>query len=243
LELDKIYSKNYFSKTKYDDIATLNMENKRRLSILATYLPHELSKVLDFGCAGGSFLSYAKSQYEIWGTDCSNYAVETAKMENPEIADRIKMDLLSSNHQEILFDGIVLWDVLEHLHDPLKSFEDIYSRIKPGGFIFLSTPDIGSLTARLLGKFWAFMTPPEHVSFFSRKSISFLTQRFDAEVLSVKNKGKWVNMGFLVYKIKRIFPKLVPVLLIKMFQLKMTKNWRIYVPTNDIIYVVLKKGT
>ena len=85
------------------------------------------------------------------------------------------------------------------------------------------------------------MTPPEHLGFFSKKSFEKLADKHNYTIVNYESKGKWVNLAFLMYKLKRIFPKLIPSLFIKIFQTKYTSNWSVYVPTNDIQYLILKK--
>ena len=58
-----------------------------------------------------------------------------------------------------------MFDTIEHIWNPREVITRLLDNIKPNGYLILSTPDAGSLTAKLLGKRWAFMTPPEHLSF------------------------------------------------------------------------------
>jgi len=53
----------------------------------------------------------------------------------------------------------------EHLWDPAIVAKDLLQRLSPGEYLFISTPAIDAPVAKVLGKFWAFMTPPEHLSF------------------------------------------------------------------------------
>lgn len=92
-----------------------------------------------------------------------------------------------------------------------------------------------------MGKYWHFMTPPEHLSFFNQNSMEFLFQgKHKTEIVEWKTLGKKVNIGFLLYKINRIVP-LVPSFLLKLFDNKRLSSLSIYVPTADIQYVVIRK--
>ena len=49
------------------------------------------------------------------------------------------------------FDAITLWDVIEHVPDPLDTMRRVASLLKPGGVVMILTPNLGSpLRARLL---------------------------------------------------------------------------------------------
>lgn len=56
--------------------------------------------------------------------------------------------------QDILLDGAVSVDVLEHLSQPWRALIDIRGRLKPGGWVCLSTPNPNSLNAILLRDNW-----------------------------------------------------------------------------------------
>jgi 2-polyprenyl-3-methyl-5-hydroxy-6-metoxy-1,4-benzoquinol methylase len=237
-----IYSDNYFTPLKYNDTATLKKENERRLKLIKEFIQEKEAKILDFGCATGDFITYAKTNFDMWGFDLSHFAINEAKKYNPEIEKQLSSgDFSTRNYPPELFNGILLWDVIEHLWDPLEILKKLIHCLKPGGFLFISTPNSGSLMAKIMGKYWAFMTPPEHLSFFSKKTATFLTE--DILKLKVKkwfSKGKWVNFGFFLYKIKRIVPFLIPTFVLNMFKHKFLNRIAFYVPTGDIQYLVIK---
>jgi len=241
--LNEIYDTCYFASDKYKDTNILEKENKRRLQILKHFLPSSDILVLDAGCATGDFLHHAKSSYNMHGCDISAFAVALAIKKNPDLSDNIFItDLDSCAPQSYQYDAICLWDVIEHLWDPVAVCNAFAAMLKPGGFIFVSTPDIGSITARIMGKHWAFMTPPEHMGFFSNSSFTHLFgKELPFKILHRQVAGKWTNLGFLVYKFKRIFPSLVPEALSNALGKSVLKKLPIYVPTHDIQYIVARK--
>ena len=244
-EFRKIYSENYFSHSKYLDTDTQTEENRRRLNFTRAFIPESKKdcKILDFGCGCGDFIKYCSDFYEMWGYDFSETAVLKARENNPGISHRISFDLLEvkgwpMNH----FDAIVMWDVLEHLWDPAEICNQMIEYLRPDGYLFLSTPNIGAFIARLMGKYWVFMTPPEHLGFFSAKSTDYLLEnKMDCRIIKRKSLGKRVNIGFLLYKVRRIMPNLAPELLIRYFQMPSTERLAVYVPTMDIQYVAARK--
>ena len=48
------------------------------------------------------------------------------------------------------FDVVTCLEVIEHLHNPDNLIKEIYRVLKPGGVLILSTPNLASLTNRLL---------------------------------------------------------------------------------------------
>lgn len=241
-ELQTIYGQTYFANTKYRDAQTLSQEYKRRL-LLMEYFLKEKAKILDYGCGEGSFASFIKNRFTMYGTDISKYAIQTAK--SNYLNDEDKFKLFSSQyfgHTADFFDGIVMWDVIEHIWEPLQACANLLTLLKTGGFLFLSTPNPDSLFARICGKYWPFMTPPEHTGFFAKKSLQYLfEEKLGCKIVRRTSKGKWVNLAFLFYKLKRIFPARISSLTLRLFESKYTKYWSFYIPTYDIQYMVIQK--
>jgi 2-polyprenyl-3-methyl-5-hydroxy-6-metoxy-1,4-benzoquinol methylase len=241
-QLSSIYSQSYFSHNKYLDKGTLYREFGRRLDILKSYLIDENAKVLDFGCAQADFIDFAMNKYQFWGYDFSQYAIKKAKEKKNIIGERLfsnnEIDSLFENEQ---FNAVVLWDVLEHLWDIDEIFKKLTYILKPGGYLVLSTPNIDSTVSKLMGKYWAFMTPPEHLSFFTKETFYYISQQHNLKILEWKTKGKWANVGFIFYKIKRVAPLLIPNFLISLFRTKALSKVAVFVPTFDIQYLVFQK--
>ena len=139
------------------------------------------------------------------------------------------------------YDAVCLWDAIEHISNPYDIMQKIKGLLKDDGCVFISTPNIGALFARILKSRWPFMTPPEHLCFFSKKSIYQLANLLNMEVVEWKTKGKWANVGFILYKFNRVSSIKIPSKIIKLFQTTFLSKWKLYVPTCDVQYAVLKK--
>ena len=67
------------------------------------------------------------------------------------------------------FDVITMWDVIEHVDDPLSELRSkAYSLLKPGGVIVVHTMNIDSVTARLMGR-TVVRLMDMHIHYFGRK--------------------------------------------------------------------------
>src|SRR5262249_16837586 len=67
--------------------------------------------------------------------------------------DLIRGDLNRINLEAASVDGIVSRSVMEHLSDPLSTYQEFSRVLKPGGWVILLTPnlwDYGSLVASLI---------------------------------------------------------------------------------------------
>lgn len=241
--LREIYSAAYFAHSKYRDPRALALENLRRLALLDRALPPG-AEVLDAGCASGEFVTVAKGRYAIYGIDLSEYAIAQARTANPEIAERLVAGRLEdTSYAGRRFDAICLWDVIEHLWEPVPVVADLVARLKPGGYLFISTPAIDTPVARIAGRYWAFMTPPEHLGFFTRRSFETLfSQSAPARIVRFLRRGKWANIAFIGYKIERIAPGWFPLWLLAPLRWPLIRRLNLYVPTGDLQYLVVRKS-
>ena len=243
-QLDKIYSETYFRNSKYGsyNLAMLK-ENQRRQKLLKSWAKNG-AHVLDVGCSTGDFIRHVKDEYLTYGIDYSEFAIKEAIKKNPELADNLKFGSIEKTDLgNRLFDIICLWDVIEHIWDPVKVISDLFSRLKPGGGLMISTPAIDSFNARLLGRYWPFMTPPEHLSFLSRETFYKIASNLEeCELVYFSRKGKWANLSFIAYKISRVSPGWFPIKILSPFFKWPLRLISMYVPSGDIAYVVLKKS-
>lgn len=234
-----VYTENYFQNSKYDDKKSLAKELKRRRSILESSIPN--GAVLDFGCAAGEFVEYIINSYEAQGCDVSPEAIQLGIKRNK----RLEKHIWSGKEDTIkgIFQAICMWDVIEHLEEPHKVVSSLCEHLDEGGYLLLSTPNIGAGFAKLTRKRWPFMTPPEHISFFNKKSMKVFAKKQKLEIISWKSRGKWVNLGFIFYKLHRVVPSLVTEKMVRRIQNSFISKMNCYVPTMDIQYVILRKSS
>lgn len=240
-ELESLYGEQYFRQEKYDAADSLEREHGRRLRLLRKAGLANGATLLDAGCGPGDFLESCAEEYMVWGTDISNSAVQQAKQRLPKASERILAGKLGEVDLPGGFDAIALWDVLEHLPNPREITAKLTDLLRPGGILALSTPNIGALTGRLLGKRWPFMTPPEHVCFYDRKILRRLFAENGFEILIHKSLGKWTTVGFVVYKLGRVFDSSALQKLRKIVSAGAVGRIPLYIPTGDIQYLVARK--
>jgi 2-polyprenyl-3-methyl-5-hydroxy-6-metoxy-1,4-benzoquinol methylase len=103
--------------------------------------------LLDFGCGNGAFLEALKfSGAKLHGTDFAATSVDKAKERsktNPLIVEISTCNSLPLKYPDNTFDIITLIETIEHLkNDYLEStLQEIYRLLKPGGKLFVTTPN------------------------------------------------------------------------------------------------------
>lgn len=158
-------------------------------------------RLLDVGCAAGFFLEAAKPYYDVVGVDLSEYSSSYAR-------ERFGLNVLTGNLEqaelpENSFDVVTLWDVIEHVADPLAVMCEVGRILRPGGIAVVATGDIESLHARIAGENWPLLAPPWHLYYFSRKTLKRLGEGGALSLCQIKTQGvistypllnnRWVN--------------------------------------------------
>ena len=87
-------------------------------------------KLLDVGCAAGFFLEAAAQHWQAVGSELSEYARRNAVDRSLRIYPG---DFLKQEFEEAPFDVVTMWEVLEHLSDPLQACRKSASLLRPGG--------------------------------------------------------------------------------------------------------------
>ena len=162
---------------------------RRKLAVLR-HLPPRIARqgwLLDVGCAAGFFLAEAQAHYEVQGVELSAwssaYARERLKL--PVITGSLQQAALPADH----FDVVTLWDVIEHVPDPVPLLAEAARVLKPGGRLVLTTGDWGSAYAQHRGADWHLMTPPWHLTMFSRTTLQRAAERAGLRVVAWRSEG------------------------------------------------------
>jgi 2-polyprenyl-3-methyl-5-hydroxy-6-metoxy-1,4-benzoquinol methylase len=155
------------------------------------------SRLLDAGANFGHFLSVARSHYDAVGVELSRAAVEWSRthfgVENhaASIYD-LPAELAGP------YDAVTLFDVIEHVPQPREALAALHRVLRPGGHLFLSTPDAGSRVARMMGARWHYLDPVQHIVLFNRKNLSEMLREAGFEVTETRTFGHHYRVGYVL---------------------------------------------
>jgi hypothetical protein len=139
------------------------------------------------------------------------------------------------------FDVITLWDVIEHMTDPKSAVRHVHDLLSNNGLIAINTVDSGSVPAKLLGKYWHLVVPPEHLEYFSRKSLVRLLEDAGFEVLVAHRITKRFSFAYIFTTLYRYQGLSLWHYLGKFFGRGSMKRFSVPLQTFDNIYVLAKK--
>jgi SAM-dependent methyltransferase len=182
---------------------------ERRLRALQRLLPRG-GRALDVGCGPGVFLGVLHTAgWDVAGIEPSARAREAANAQLRRGAVQ-RGTLAEACFEPASFDLVTLWDVLEHLPDPLGELRAARALIAPHGRLVVETQDVNSLAARLLGPGWHHYKHCEHLHHFHRGTLRRALRASGFEPLSMRAGpgGKYVRREFLVERSARLWPAL-----------------------------------
>jgi SAM-dependent methyltransferase len=201
------YTEDYFSGQHADGYAdyrgaepVIRKEFARVVDFVREHKPG--GRLLDVGCAYGFFLQEAKPYFDVVGIEIAEQAAAHARSTGLNVIDGIAdaETMARLGH----FDVIVLLDVIEHLPNPDETLALCQRHLNPGGIIVITTGDFGSQYARLAGSGWRLMTPPQHLWFFTRESMSRLARRLGLSLVDFAHPWKVVPVSLITYQLKRM---------------------------------------
>lgn len=126
-------------------------------------------RLLDVGFGGGEFLEYAKEGgWHVAGADPDPVVVESARSRGLDV----RQGGIQAFSDEVgSFDAITLSHVIEHVFDPQHDLDNAFRLLKPGGVLWIQTPNVDGPLHRRFGRNWRDLDPPRHLTLFSRKAL------------------------------------------------------------------------
>ena len=128
-------------------------------------------RLLDLGCGSGGFLREMQRlpEWQVQGIEVSQ---ETAAFAREQLDLDVQAGTLEDAHLPAnFFDVVTMWDVLEHLADPLGALREIHRILKPSGLLISSSPNAASLDAKVFGRYWIGLDFPRHLYVFAPSTL------------------------------------------------------------------------
>lgn len=206
-QLREMYRSDYYKSwgiAGNDDESTRVMKQGtfvRRMKRLAGLVP--IGRVLDVGCATGYFLEVAAAAgWEVFGVELSDYASELARR---TFGDHVFNGTLEQAHYpDGYFDLVTLSDLLEHVPDPRPFLSEVRRLLRPDGMLMIVTPDVTSLSARLMGGRWSHYKQ-EHLHYFSPETLMRLLSESGFSVVLKGAAAKILNCSYVANQF-RVYP-------------------------------------
>ncbi len=181
-----------------DTSSSASMDNAaHRLDVMA--LAQRPARLLDVGCATGRFLDAARSRdWDVEGVELNDDTAAIAR----ERGLVVTTGDLGALEPEEPFDAITMWDVVEHVPDPVGLLRAAHDLLHPRGILWLATPNVDGLfpkaslaAAPLVGR-WPHPEPPYHLSQFSERTVRDALTRSGFDRVVVQHERIPMNYTF-----------------------------------------------
>jgi SAM-dependent methyltransferase len=126
------------------------------------------SRLVDVGSGTGSLVLRARQLgWDAEGLEPDEAAVRAARSRGaPTTAGGV------DSLEQRAYDVVTLNHVLEHMHDPIDALRACRQALRPGGSLWLATPNVGSLGHRLFRTAWSGLDPPRHLAVYSKDGLA-----------------------------------------------------------------------
>jgi SAM-dependent methyltransferase len=191
ISLDDLYPNDYpvFHTTK-DKFRAWGIN--KRCKVVLKY--KTVGSLIDIGSGNGEFIAQMQDHYH-WKV------VGIEPNENMAHHSRNDLDLTVFNKawEQIdlgknLFDAVTMWDVLEHLQNPIAVLNKIRNVLRPDGILVLRLPNYGSIDAKIFRQNWAGWDSPRHLFVFDKKTLSMILKQSGFIIISIEtNIGEYLN--------------------------------------------------
>ena len=251
LDLSSYYSEGYYKGqanldgyVDYESDKKVNEVNyKNHLKQIQRLLNKKNGVFLEIGCATGYFMELAREEgWSVEGVEISDYAAAVCRKKGLRVIKGIIQDTdVEANLNK--FDVVVLFDVIEHVKNPRTDLDHLWHMIRPGGLMVIATPDAGSFWARLWGKRWHAIVPPQHLYFFNENNLGQLLIQTGFKKIHAEHSGKYFRLPYVVRMLYswtgcRIWSKILALVNRSAFLSKIT------IPINlgDTLFIIARKS-
>jgi SAM-dependent methyltransferase len=133
-------------------------------------------RLLDVGCGSGSFLAEMRRApgWQVAGVEPVEHAWRLCRSLGLEV---VHGTLDQAAFPEGSFDAITLWNVLEHVYDPVAELTKVHRLLRPGGLLVAAVPVVEGRLREWFGPFWVEWELPRHLHIFSWPTLRRVFQR------------------------------------------------------------------
>lgn len=177
---------NYNNYPRHDSISAITL--KRYEEILTGFESYKkLNRVIDVGCGNGHLLAVAKKLgWEVFGTEFTDQAVQLCKQKGIHMQEGV---LDPKNYEPNSFDCLFFVEVIEHINNPLEELAKFHKLLRPGGVLYITTPNFISYASRTLKSKWTCVEYPEHLTYYTPSTLNKILVKSGFKKISLNTTG------------------------------------------------------
>lgn len=148
-------------------------------------------RFLDVGAGNGTFSHVAtKYGFQVDAIEPNQNARAVFSEVNGFSPQERLFDRTFAQQMKCSYDVVLMSQILEHMLHPLDTVQNLHAVLRPGGIAAIAVPHFGSLLSLLQGTNDMFISPPEHLNFFSKRGLTklFMKNRFSVRRIETVSK-------------------------------------------------------
>jgi 2-polyprenyl-3-methyl-5-hydroxy-6-metoxy-1,4-benzoquinol methylase len=182
--LEELYD-HYYDSARFETPPVVAQSLARQIASFASY--RVAGRILDIGFGEGGLLRIAEQQgWQCYGTEVSPQALAYGATRGWQVTNNADRDSRFSPHS---FDVVTMIELLEHMPNPQQVLAEAARWLRPGGLLYLTTPNAKSLNCRLLGLNWSVVSPPEHIALWTAQGIKRAFSKVGLQPLRIRTEG------------------------------------------------------
>lgn len=145
------------------------------------------NRIIDVGCGAGTFLERAATRgWQVHGTEYGRIPLETCLAKGIAVREGA---LNPEDYTPEMFDIVTSFEVIEHVTNPGEELERMRAVLRPGGLLYVTTPNYRCIGHLLAGKDWSVVNYPEHLSLFSPRTLRRLMKEIGFRPTRIRTTG------------------------------------------------------
>lgn len=195
--------------------------------------------ILDIGCYCGLLLDQFKKNgfSNLYGLEMLDRAYSVTKSKHTNVYNMNIENFEKVFKKNKYFDLVICVGLIEHLREPLILKRLVNKILKKDGFLVIQTPFCDPFFSKLLGRLWMPYSAPEHIHYFTKKSINlFFGDSYESFYLS--RHFKKLKISYVLDMFKTFGKAFLPFInLLKFILPKMIKDKYFYFYAGEKIWI------
>ncbi|MBS1681412.1 MAG: class I SAM-dependent methyltransferase [Bacteroidetes bacterium] len=183
---EEVLNKHYSQYPRARSIGEITL--KRYDSLLDSFeLYRKNNNMIDVGCGDGHFLAAAKKRgWNVFGTEFTQEAIEVCEGKGIRMT---KGSMSEQLYSPGTFDIVTSFEVIEHINTPQSEAKIFNFILRQGGVAYVTTPNFNSISRNILGPKWNIIEYPEHLSYYTPKTLTRLFEQNNFKMVEISTTG------------------------------------------------------
>ena len=163
-------------------------------------------KVLEIGSYYGILGNIIKPHVKNYtGLELSIHAAEYSRKNfKLNITNEPLNKFLENN---VLFDVIIMNDVIEHLDNPFNAMNLIEKNLEPNGILIFTTFNMDAVVPKIMRSKYHWIMPM-HKFYFSNSTLRYFLKANNMDIFKIKSDTRLISVEYLLFKLCILIPKL-----------------------------------